>query len=96
MENQDVYAIYKLYKESYGRMDPRDREETGYNSSFISGIAHIHLADVGGEYDSRYVRVEIEDSEVVRVEDADSGEELPLDAVTEEDYERAIDMIIHQ
>jgi hypothetical protein len=97
MENQDVYNIYKLYKEGfYGPFNQERREWRGRHESSTDGEIEMYLSDTGGDYDSQYVRIEIENGEVVSVVDAETGEDLPLSAVTKRDYDLAISRIMER
>lgn len=99
MENQDTYNIYSLYKEGWkvpsNYSHPffqrgGDQSHRYGDSGIDSGVVDLYLSDVGGEYDSRHVSVEIQNGEIVSVVDYETGEDVPLSAITREDYKTAI------
>ena len=58
------------------------------SEALSDGAVELYL--LNGDYEDRYVLVEVERAEVVSVLDMESGDILPLSAVGEEDRKRVI------
>lgn len=58
------------------------------SEALADGAVQLYLHK--GDYEDRYVLVEVENAEVVSVLDMESGDMLPLSAVKEEDRKRVI------
>ncbi len=102
MENQDIYNIYSLYKEGWkvpsNYSHPffqrgGDQSHRYGDSGNDSGVVDMWITYDDGREDSdidRHVSVEIQNGEIVSVVDYETGEDVPLSAITRKDYKTAI------